>query len=52
MLHGFAFRIPRFFAALEPGASLLVNDGKIRLKVTDCGADYANCEVITGGVIL
>jgi pyruvate kinase len=26
-------RTPRSFAALEPGASLLVNDGKIRLKV-------------------
>jgi pyruvate kinase len=25
------------FAALEPGARLLVNDGKIRLKVEDCG---------------
>lgn len=42
---------PEIFAALEPGASLLVNDGKIRLKVTDCGADYANCTVVTGGTI-
>ena len=42
---------PEIFAALEPGASLLVNDGKIRLKVTDCGADYANCSVVTGGTI-
>jgi len=39
------------FAALEPGAHLLVNDGKIRLKVDNCGADFANCTVITGGVI-
>lgn len=39
------------FDALEPGASLLVNDGKIRLKVLDCGADFANCEVVVGGVI-
>ncbi len=39
------------FAALEPGARLLVNDGKIRLKVTECGPDYANCEVIAGGTI-
>jgi len=39
------------FAALEPGASLLVNDGKIRLKVTKCGDDFADCEVIAGGVI-
>ena len=39
------------FDALEPGAHLLVNDGKIKLKVKDCGADFANCEVIVGGVI-
>jgi len=42
---------PEIFAALEVGASLLVNDGKIRLKVTDCGSDFANCEVTTGGTI-
>jgi pyruvate kinase len=28
---------PEIFAALLPGATLLVNDGKIRLKVEDCG---------------
>ena len=42
---------PEILAALEPGASLLVNDGKIRLKVDTCGADFANCTVIAGGVI-
>jgi pyruvate kinase len=39
------------FDALEPGASLLVNDGKIRLKVLDCGRDFANCTVVVGGTI-
>ena len=39
------------FDALEPGASLLVNDGKIRLKVVECGADFADCEVTVGGTI-
>ena len=39
------------FAALKPGANLLVNDGKIRLQVEDCGDDYANCVVTTGGTI-
>ena len=39
------------FDALEPGASLLVNDGKIRLKVKDCGPDFATCEVMVGGTI-
>lgn len=42
---------PEIFAALEAGASLLINDGKIRLKVTHCGADFADCEVVTGGTI-
>jgi pyruvate kinase len=39
------------FDALEPGAHLLVNDGKIKLQVKDCGADFANCKVIVGGAI-
>ncbi len=39
------------FDALEPGASLLVNDGKIRLKVVDCGPTFANCTVVVGGTI-
>ncbi|MEM8536448.1 MAG: pyruvate kinase [Pseudomonadota bacterium] len=39
------------FDALEPGAHLLVNDGKIKLRVRDCGADFADCEVIVGGTI-
>lgn len=42
---------PEIFAALEVGATLLVNDGKIRLKVTDCGPDFADCVVINGGTI-
>ncbi|MCA3454935.1 MAG: pyruvate kinase, partial [Rhodobacter sp.] len=42
---------PEIFAALEPGASLLVNDGKIRLMVKSCGPDFANCTVTVGGTI-
>ncbi|NIZ11557.1 pyruvate kinase [Pseudooceanicola sp. HF7] len=42
---------PEIFAALEPGSSLLVNDGKIRLEVKECGADFADCEVTVGGRI-
>jgi len=42
---------PEIFAALEPGASLLVNDGKIRLQVESCGPDFANCTVTVGGTI-
>ena len=39
------------FDALKTGASLLVNDGKIRLRVDDCGADFANCSVVVPGTI-
>ncbi len=46
-------RLPHkeIFDALEPGATLLVNDGKIRLKVRDCGSDFADCVVEVGGTI-
>ncbi|GIT90974.1 pyruvate kinase [Jannaschia pagri] len=39
------------FAALEPGKTLLVNDGKLRLRVDACGPDFADCTVVTGGTI-
>ena len=39
------------FKALEDGTTLLVNDGKIRLKVETCGADFADCIVTAGGAI-
>jgi pyruvate kinase len=39
------------FDALEPGSTLLVNDGKIRLGVNDCGSDFASCTVLVGGTI-
>lgn len=42
---------PEIFAALEPGATLLVNDGKIKVQVESCGADFADCKVIAGGSI-
>ncbi|GAA6203098.1 pyruvate kinase [Aquicoccus sp. SU-CL01552] len=42
---------PEIFQALAPGATLLVNDGKIRLRVEACGADFADCTVIAGGEI-
>ena len=39
------------FEALEPGARLLVNDGKVRLRVDACGPDFADCTVIAGGPV-
>jgi pyruvate kinase len=42
---------PEIFAALEPGASLLINDGKIAVRVETCGKDFAECVVTVGGTI-
>lgn len=42
---------PEIFAALKAGVDLLVNDGKIRLQVLECGKDFADCEVRVGGTI-
>ncbi|MEM7295059.1 MAG: pyruvate kinase [Pseudomonadota bacterium] len=42
---------PQIFQALEPGATLLVNDGKIRMRVETCGLDFADCTVLAGGTI-
>lgn len=39
------------FAALEPGADLLLDDGRIRLKVEKITADSAETRVVAGGVL-
>lgn len=46
-------RLPHkeIFTALEIGSTLLVDDGKIELKVTERGDDFANCTVVVGGTI-
>ena len=40
---------PEVFAALAPGTDLLLDDGKLRLRVEACGPDHAETEVVTGG---
>ena len=40
---------PEIFAALVPGADLLLDDGKLRLVVERCGADFADTRVAVGG---
>ena len=40
---------PEIFAALAPGATLLLDDGKLRMEVTACGEDYADTKVLVGG---
>lgn len=42
---------PEIFAALKPGVNLLLDDGKLRLEVTDCGEDFAHTVIVTGGVL-
>ncbi len=40
---------PEIFAALEVGARLLLDDGKLVLRVTEIGADHINTNVEVGG---
>jgi pyruvate kinase len=40
---------PEIFAALEPGARLLLDDGKMELQVEEFGPDHAYTRVIVGG---
>lgn len=42
---------PEIFAALAPGTNLILDDGKIRLRVTACDARSAETEVLIGGVL-
>ena len=40
---------PEIFAALEPETDLLLDDGRVRLRVKSCGPDHADTEVVVGG---
>jgi len=40
---------PEIFAALEPDHVLLLDDGKLRLRVLECGPDFARTLVEVGG---
>jgi len=40
---------PEVFDALEPGTDLLLDDGRLRLKVLEHGHDWADTEVVIGG---
>jgi pyruvate kinase len=42
---------PEVFAALHPGTDLLLDDGKVRLRVANCGADFAETECVVGGAL-
>lgn len=40
---------PEIFAALQPGAELLLDDGRLRLVVERCGPESAETRVVVGG---
>ena len=42
---------PEIFAAISVGTDLLVDDGKVRLRVTEYGSDHATAVAITGGML-
>lgn len=42
---------PEIFQALRPGLDLLLDDGRIRLRIENLGADFADTKVLTGGIL-
>jgi len=42
---------PEIFAALKPGSEVVIDDGRVRLEVVDCGVDHAETRVVVGGVV-
>lgn len=42
---------PEIFAALVEGTDLLLDDGKLRLRVERSGADFAHTRVLAGGAL-
>ncbi|HJV71677.1 pyruvate kinase [Ideonella sp.] len=42
---------PEIFAALEAGTELLLDDGRLRLKVEKAGKDFADSRVVNGGML-
>lgn len=45
------FPHPEIFSCFENGTKLLLDDGKIALKVTEIGKNYIKTQVITGGCL-
>ncbi|EWY37154.1 pyruvate kinase [Skermanella stibiiresistens SB22] len=42
---------PEIFAAILPGHELLIDDGRVRVRVTGLGDDWIEAEMMVGGVI-
>lgn len=42
---------PEIFDAIQAGTDLLIDDGKLRLRVVEAGKDFAMAETVTGGTL-
>src|SRR6202022_4008788 len=42
---------PEIFDAVKPGDDLLIDDGRVRVRVSGVGPDFIDAKTITGGVI-
>jgi pyruvate kinase len=42
---------PEIFEALRPGTELLLDDGRVRLQVEDCGSGFADTRCLVGGTL-
>ena len=42
---------PEVFAAIQPETELLLDDGRIRLRIARVGKDFAETEVVAGGTL-
>jgi pyruvate kinase len=42
---------PEIFEALSPGTELLLDDGRVRLQVEDCGTGFADTRCLVGGTL-
>jgi pyruvate kinase len=42
---------PEIFKAVTPGDDLLIDDGRVRIRVTGLGDDYIDAKVVIGGAI-
>ena len=42
---------PEVFAALDVGTEILLDDGRLRLRITSYAADQAETEIVTGGIL-
>jgi len=42
---------PEIFAAIRPGDDLLIDDGKVRLRVLSCTKEHAEVQALNAGVI-